>query len=230
MTEPLPRDVLGTSILPRDFRAAARRHGRAFARYGFARRLARGRRVVDAACGGGFGSAYLAEVAEQVVGIELDEPMLAFARSTFQRENLSFRRHDLHEPLDLERPLGLVVSFETLEHVRSPQQCLSVLAGALADDGIAVISVPNGQKELAAGDYKEYHERHFSAEGFAQLLAGAFEQVEPRSQVYRKGLGHYVRKLTGRGGHHAAGYAFVPGFDEQAKTWLAVCRRPRRSA
>jgi 2-polyprenyl-3-methyl-5-hydroxy-6-metoxy-1,4-benzoquinol methylase len=186
--------------------------------------------VVDAACGGGFGSAYLAEVAERVVGIELDDEMLAVARSSFPRANLEFRKHDLHEPLAIDEPLTLAVSFETLEHVRSPQQCLAVLAGALADDGVAVISVPNGQKELAAGDYKDYHERHFSADGFAQLLAGAFEQVEPRSQVYRKGLGHYVRKLTGRGGHHAAGYVFAPGFDEQAKTWLAICRRPRRGA
>ena len=38
-------------------------------RYVFARRIAAGRRVLDAACGEGYGSALLADVAAQVVGV-----------------------------------------------------------------------------------------------------------------------------------------------------------------
>ena len=41
------------------------------ARYSFAARLARGKRVLDAGCGAGYGSAELARSAESVVGVDV---------------------------------------------------------------------------------------------------------------------------------------------------------------
>ena len=52
-------------------------------RYAFARRLAAGRRVLDAACGEGYGSAMLSEVAADVVGVDLDEAAVVHARSRY---------------------------------------------------------------------------------------------------------------------------------------------------
>jgi len=46
--------------------------------------------------------------------------------------------------------------------------------------------------------------------------------------VYRKDLAHYLRRIIGRGRRPAGNYRFEPGFDEKAKTWLAVAREPRR--
>jgi 2-polyprenyl-3-methyl-5-hydroxy-6-metoxy-1,4-benzoquinol methylase len=224
----MQQDVLGTEVCPRDFAEAARRHGRHFARYLLAVGMARGRRVLDAACGSGFGSAYLATAAESVLGADLDERMLELARANYAGPNLRFLRHDLHEPLPAGETFDLVCSFETLEHVRDPRAALAVLAAALDDDGVAMVSVPNGAKELRDGRRKEYHQTHFSAGELAAMLDERFEAVEPFSQVYRKGPGHYARKLLGRGGHHARGYRFEPGFADTAKTWLAVCRGPRR--
>jgi 2-polyprenyl-3-methyl-5-hydroxy-6-metoxy-1,4-benzoquinol methylase len=226
----LEKDVLGTTICPTTFDQAARRHGRGFARYVFATQYAAAKRVIDAACGGGFGSAYLAERATSVLGLDLDDEMLRIARESFRRDNLEFRRHDLNHPIEPHRRFDLVTSFETLEHVRDPQQCLRNLTSVLADDGMALISVPNGDKELAAGDTKDYHERHFSAGEFETLLRQAFEEVHPHSQVYHKGLKHYACKLIGRTAHHADNYRFPAGFDPAAKTWLAVCRGVRRSS
>jgi hypothetical protein len=121
----------------------------------------------------------------------------------------------------------LAVSFETLEHVREPARCLASLGGCLAAEGLALISVPNGPLELADGADK-HHMSYFSATELEALLRGAFDDVELFSQVYHRGLGHYLRKWTGRGRHHAANYRFVPGAAETAKTWLAHCRRPKR--
>jgi protein-L-isoaspartate O-methyltransferase len=53
-----------------------------FHRYYVARQMARGVDVLDIACGEGYGSALLAQVARSVVGIDLDEEAIAHARRT----------------------------------------------------------------------------------------------------------------------------------------------------
>jgi len=217
------QDVLGTKVCPRSFAEAASRHGRHFARYLRVVGLAGGKRVLDAACGAGFGAAYLATVAESVLGLDLDDHMLDLARSGYPAANVRFVKHDLHEPVPEAGSFGLVCSFETLEHVRRPDVCLANLASALTDDGVAAISVPNGTKEQLAGG-KDFHPNQFSAVDFEQMLRRQFRDVQLFSQVYRKGIGHYLRKVTGGASHHARDYAFAPGLLDSAKTWLAICR------
>lgn len=225
----MDRDVLGTDIRPLNFATAARRNGRHLARYLFARDFAAGGHVVDAACGSGVGSALLATVAKSVLGVDLDQELLDWAHAHFARPNVTYRLHDLHDPVVMEGRADLVTSFETLEHVRNPAICLANLADCLCDEGVALVSVPNGTKELREGADKPYHDRHFSAGDFRDLLQSRFEQAEFFSQVYRRGPSHYLRKLLTRARHHARNYRFVPGLDDEAKTWLAVARRPRRS-
>ena len=52
-------------------------------RYVFARQLAKGKRVLDAACGEGYGSALLADVAASVVGADISDQAIAHARSRY---------------------------------------------------------------------------------------------------------------------------------------------------
>src|SRR3954462_3875606 len=60
------------------------------ARYTFAARLARGKRVLDAGCGAGYGSAELAHAAQSVVGIDQAAEAVEFAREHYRLPNLSF--------------------------------------------------------------------------------------------------------------------------------------------
>src|SRR5215831_13097507 len=60
------------------------------ARYTFAMRLARGKRVLDAGCGAGYGSAVLAEVAEHVTGVDIAADAIEYARANYQAANLTF--------------------------------------------------------------------------------------------------------------------------------------------
>lgn len=219
--------LLGSGIAPANFGVAARKHGRHFARYLHAGAFVAGKRVLDAASGAGYGSAYMAQWAKCVLGVELDEQLLAGARETYRLQNVEFIAHDMHEPIPAEKPFDVVVSFETLEHVRDPARCAVNLAACLADDGLALVSVPNGPMELAGGG-DTHHMSHFSADDLRQLLDGCFEDVELFGQVYHRGFRHYLRKWTGRGKHHAANYRFLPDAVEEAKTFLAHCRRPKR--
>src|SRR5919205_964963 len=51
------------------------------ARYTFAARLARGKRVLDAGCGAGYGSAELAHAAQCVTGVDCASDAVDFARA-----------------------------------------------------------------------------------------------------------------------------------------------------
>ena len=219
---------LGTSVCPKDFKAAAVRHGRHFARYLHASKYAAGKRILDAACGSGFGSAYMAEVADSVLGLDLDDRLIKLAREQYSLPNLRFEVHDLNKPVTDAGFFDLITSFETLEHVSRASRCLSNLADVLTDDGTVLISVPNGTKELREGKNKPYHRVHFSAADFADLLDSQFSHVELYSQVYWRNFTHYLRKFIGKGTHHASNYRFASGLQDEAKTWLALCKKPRR--
>src|SRR5512145_1849337 len=52
-------------------------------RYAFAAPLAAGRRVLDAACGEGYGSALLARAGAQVLGVDISLDAVAHARSRY---------------------------------------------------------------------------------------------------------------------------------------------------
>lgn len=215
-------DSLGTPILPTSFAQARARHGRHFARYQFAAQFARDKHVLDIACGGGVGSAWLANIAESVVGMDLDQRMLSWGRQHFSAANLQFRSHDLHQPIG--ETFELITCFETLEHVHEPEHCLNMLCDALDKEGVLLLSVPNGEMELSLAADKPYHLTQFTAPMLNDLLGSRFGSVQFFGQVYQKNMLHYLRKLAG-GAHHADNYRFVPGLPSDAKTWLAVCRK-----
>ena len=65
-------------------------------RYAFAQGLAKDKRVLDAACGEGYGSHLLSQVAKSVLGVDIDDKTIAHARSRYGRQrNLSFQQADV---------------------------------------------------------------------------------------------------------------------------------------
>ena len=104
-------------------------------RYVFARQLAKGQRVLDAACGEGYGSALLADVAASVLGADISEQAIAHARERYgDRPNLRFQRADATQLDASPNSFDLIVSFETLEHVQAQE---SLVAGFAQEIGRA---------------------------------------------------------------------------------------------
>src|SRR5215471_366889 len=84
------------------------------ARYGFAARLARGKRVLDAGCGAGYGGAELADVAACVVGADIAAEAIDFARRNYPRSNLWFERASCSALPHCTGSFDLVVAFEVI--------------------------------------------------------------------------------------------------------------------
>lgn len=148
-------------------------------RYAFARRLAAGRRVLDAACGEGYGSAMLSAVATDVVGVDVDDAAVQHARSRYAAlPRLRYERADATELPFPDGSFDLVVSFETLEHLAAQERLLQGFARVLADDGVLVISSPDKRtySELA-GFRNEFHVRELYREELLDLLRPHFPAV-----------------------------------------------------
>ncbi len=148
-------------------------------RYAFARVLAAGRRVVDAACGEGYGSALLARTAQEVIGIDIDAAAIAHARARYAGiGNLRFEQGDATQLALPDASCDLVVSFETLEHVGAQEQLIAGFARALTPAGMMVISSPDKRTYSdLSGFHNEYHVRELYRDELLALLAAHFPHV-----------------------------------------------------
>jgi SAM-dependent methyltransferase len=145
-------------------------------RYAFALPLARERRVLDAACGEGYGSALLARTADSVVGLDLSTEAVDHARQRYGGyRNLRFDVADV-TALDLAAgSVDLVVSFETLEHVEAQDAMLAGFARALSDDGLLLVSSPDKRTYSDLTGYRnEFHVRELYRDEFEALIARHF--------------------------------------------------------
>ncbi len=112
-------------------------------RYHLASRLAVGKRVLDIACGEGYGSAILAQTARHVVGVDMEESVVAHAQTKYANENTTFRVGRCENIPVPDHTIDLAVSFETLEHTRDQDQMLAEIRRVLEPGGILILSSPN---------------------------------------------------------------------------------------
>ena len=148
-------------------------------RYIFASDLVKNKKVLDAACGTGYGTALLAQSAERVFGIDISKEAISYAESNYSAKNVNFAVANI-EKLPFESDFfDVVVSFETIEHVDTQKQekFLSEVKRILKKDGIFIISTPN--KEVYKNRVKNhFHLSEFSFDDFKSFLEKCFKSIK----------------------------------------------------
>lgn len=120
-------------------------------------------RVLDAACGTGYGSEILSRVAAEVTGIDRSRLRLAYARRAYRRPDqdraLRFERGDLEALRLAPGSFDLVVSSNTLEHLPRPRRFLRSVEAGLAPEGRLLVAVPPilSEADLPAHRESAYH-------------------------------------------------------------------------
>ncbi|MEJ7670694.1 MAG: class I SAM-dependent methyltransferase [Casimicrobiaceae bacterium] len=144
-------------------------------RYAEAAHLARGKRVLDAASGEGYGSFLLADGARFVVGIDISSEAVTHARARYARPNLVFTQASVTQLPLRDASIDLVISFETVEHLSKQREMLAEFRRVLAPDGVLVISSPNRpvyNEEAAVENH--FHVKELDRAEFSTLLDPLF--------------------------------------------------------
>jgi len=137
-----------------------------------------GRRVVDLACGEGYGSAVLARTARHVTGVDANPEAFEHARLKYTSPTVTFER-DM-----IERWTGdadCVVFLQTIEHVQDPDAVMAHIAEVAGPTGVAFVSTPNLLTIAPPGAEKSgnpWHVKEYRAAEFRELCAEHFAAVD----------------------------------------------------
>jgi ubiquinone/menaquinone biosynthesis C-methylase UbiE len=169
---PTPDDFTGERFLPECTGEIWAEH---WHRYLFAARHVAGKDVLDAACGEGYGAAWLARHAKSVTGLDVDAPTVARARAKYLAPGLRFEAGSVAAMPFADASFDCAVSFETLEHLAEQQAMLAELRRVLRPDGVLIISTPNKVEYSERRDFhNEFHVRELDEDEFHALIAGHF--------------------------------------------------------
>jgi len=143
------------------------------ARYAFAAQFCRGRRVLDVACGEGYGSLLLRRAgAASVLGVDVSSDAIAAANSRFAEPGIRYVVGDalsLASVLNDEAPFDVIVCFEALEHVADADCFLAEVAAARSPDSIVIISAPQEAGPPGQASANPFHARTMTFDEFQEV-------------------------------------------------------------
>jgi SAM-dependent methyltransferase len=149
-------------------------------RYEFARPYAEGKDVLDAGCGVGYGTAFLAESARRAVGVDI-----------------RYEIGDLSELPFADNSFDVVCAFETVEHLAEPDRFVAEAARVLRKGGLLIASTPQVDASEEQPD-NPFHEHEYSAPDFEALFRARFSSVELLGQRRRQTARHRALQRADR--------------------------------
>jgi len=146
------------------------------ARYQWAAAAVRGRTVLDAGCGAGYGTVILANAgAQRAIGVDLSAHAIADARALDPPTAVDYSVADLHDLPFESQAFDVVVCFEAIEHMHDVEGAIDEFQRVLRPDGLLLISSPN--RGIYPGG-NPYHLNELTSEELEETLARRFESVE----------------------------------------------------
>ena len=165
-------------------------------RYVFAGQYVAGKDVLDVACGAGVGTSYLRQAgARSARGLDIDRAAVAYARARYP--DCEFAECDATSLCLADESVDVVVSFETLEHLREQERFLKECRRVLRPGGIFLCSTPNRSVYRWQGA-NPFHTHELTADEFRCVVSSYFCSVRLFSQVEQIYPFYLVRLLASR--------------------------------
>jgi len=137
-------------------------------RYEFVAKYVTPGRLLDIACGVGYGTYLLVEKRQDIVeaiGVDISQEAIEYAIQYYASQRIHFQQHDAMTFAD-EKGFDSIVSVETLEHVPEPAILIKHLSELLRDRGIFIASVPT----TPSVDVNPYHLHDFTERSFRKMV------------------------------------------------------------
>jgi len=213
-------------------------------RYYYLKEYVNGKRVLDVACGSGYGSEIIANYGCSLyLGIDVSEEAIKYARKHYKRDNVNFiceNGIDLRSVGDNE--FDVVVSYETIEHIKRYDLFLKELKRVTKPNGTIIISTPN--KKYSSPNkiqpINKYHVIEFYFNDFYSLLGKYFSNIILKGQDFQskpkflKGLiiRLFPKKIRQslipkkiRSAYNLNQVSYINDRPENSKYLIAICKR-----
>ncbi|RYG03286.1 MAG: glycosyltransferase, partial [Chitinophagaceae bacterium] len=146
--------------------------------------LVKDKKVLDIACGEGYGSALMTAHAKEVIGIDINSECIVYAAgryNTTNYPNLTFLEGNVEHIALPDASVDVVISFETIEHVGEAAQVrfIEEVKRVLTPGGILVVSTPDKENYTERYEHQnDFHEHELTRDEFRSLLSSRFKEVE----------------------------------------------------
>jgi len=140
--------------------------------------------VLDAAAGTFYGTQILSWAATHVWGIDIEPAAIEYGMEMYQTDNMTPVVGDVTKMPFPDKMFDVVVSFETIEHLKEPAKFVDEVWRVLTDDGVFIVSAP--EQSGSAWHFRDYNDEELEA------LLLRF----PHRQYYGQGFGqeHLILK------------------------------------
>jgi SAM-dependent methyltransferase/GR25 family glycosyltransferase involved in LPS biosynthesis len=144
-------------------------------RYLFACELVANKDVLDIACGEGYGTAKLAQLARFVHGVDISQEAVDHAILCYQLDNMKFIQGSCDAIPLLDNSIDVVVSFETIEHHDKHEEMMQEVKRVLRPGGLLIISSPDKMTYTIERKFNNpFHVKELYAREFKDLLGRYF--------------------------------------------------------
>ncbi len=152
------------------------------ATYNFATEFVVGKRVLDYGCGSGYGTHRMASSCDNIVGVDIAEDAIKYARENYVADNLTYQKIERADiaplPFD-DSSFDTVLSFQVIEHIEDVGPYLSEIRRVLKPGGVFVCATPDRSSRLFPGQkpWNMWHVHEYDEKGFGRVLAPYFSTI-----------------------------------------------------
>lgn len=162
-----------------------------------ASRLEPGARVLDLACGEGYGTAVLADRIGRSVGVDLTPALLAESAGRYPRA--TFVAGDAFRLPFRDAAFDAVGALQVIEHVTDTDGFVREMARVVTDDGLVYVTTPNIARlpATASKEFNPHHLRDFTPPELEEALRAHFAEVDLLGQFMDESLPRVQRLIAG---------------------------------
>lgn len=141
-------------------------------------------KILDLACGIGYGSLMLSNSTQGLVtGVDIDEGAIQYAKTHYGDTKVNYICADAKTVNLMQDQFNAITSFETIEHVDFAQLLVDKFYSLLKKNGVLICSTPNEDVMPYDSDKFKYHVKHYTVSELINLLSSAgFKNIELYTQ------------------------------------------------